>query len=1144
MRFRNLTIDRFGHFTDQSFDFGAAKDRPDFHIIYGPNEAGKTTTMEAALRLFYGFPHRDGYAFKHQRNNLKVSGLLEIEGQQRRFLRLPKRSGSLVDEAGIALPETALAAHLAGLSEEDYRKLLCLDDDTIERGGEEIAQARGDIGRLLFSAAAGVADLSTVLENVREEADTIWRKRATKTRVAELKRDLMQVEKGIRALDVSANAWRGLKKALADAKVAEEEVRTARNSLHSAAAKVTAKHRAVPLIAEFDELAEKVAPFAAYPDRLEFDPEDLVGMVAEVSQVNADILRLTEEIETKTSARQGIARAPQLLALPDKLETLEELRARHMTAELDLERRRGQMRDAEAAMAHAARDLEVSQDTDPRHLVLSPAQIAGLESAREELHRAIGRRKVELEEIADLTERRDRAQATVESAELNTPDQQGVSDILAGHSADRLAPAFAKAQQAIDALQADEHLALHNLAAGDVVFCELPNCPTSVIKAQEWANNHAELTQKIGNAKHSLTQHLEDVAARRAQADHVASSGLVVSDAQASALKAERDNLWLEHKARLVSETAKPFENAMQTLDTALFSRVEHARDLGQLRQIEQAQAEAQARADQVKNQLDALSGEKAALEEKVNEAAAAVGLHLPQLPLEWLDWVQRHGVAAEASRKLAQARETYRPEIERAKRLFEALQPHLRLESPDFDSVLAAARASSEAEREEKITISKACDALNGLQDDLTRREKKLETAQDNVDQAEKAWCGMVTDTLGNAVSENTLRASIEPLRILREQETERSKAAQRVAMMEADQENFAHQVEAIARANELPLADTAIATFADLSVRSAAAQSAEHQSEELATQIKAAEESLAENNRWMEETAGKIKALGQIFPEGTPVATLDELRVATVKAEQVIVDRIKMAKLERAICSELGVGALVAARTMLDGATLTALEAEAETIKSDLAETEKALTKATEERVTAKQALAQVTGSTEIALLTERKATLELELEEAALKYLELSLGYNLADEALRRYRDNHRSGMMTATERCFATLTQGAYARLATQPEGSAEVLLAVDREGAFKRVSEMSKGTRFQLYLALRAAAHEQLVAQGTCLPFFCDDIFETFDEERTSAACRVMEQIGRSGQAIYLTHHRHVVEIARQVCDTAPLVHEI
>ena len=36
----------------------------------------------------------------------------------------------------------------------------------------------------------------------------------------------------------------------------------------------------------------------------------------------------------------------------------------------------------------------------------------------------------------------------------------------------------------------------------------------------------------------------------------------------------------------------------------------------------------------------------------------------------------------------------------------------------------------------------------------------------------------------------------------------------------------------------------------------------------------------------------------------------------------------------------------------------------------------------------------------------------------------------------------------------------------------------------------------------------------------------------------------MERIGRSGQAIYLTHHRHVVEIAKEVCDAQPTIHEL
>lgn len=228
MRLQRLSLDRFGHFTDRHFDFGSASDGHDFHIIYGPNEAGKTTTMEAVLRLFYGFPLREGYAFKHPRNNLQVSARLDIDGVLRDFTRLPTRSGSLVDATGTPLPEAALSAHLAGLSEEDYRRLLCLDDETIERGGEEIANAEGDIGRLLFSAAAGVADLSTVLDHVRERADALWKKRGRTTRMAELKRALADVEKEIKDRDVTASAWKALKRDLGKAQEAEREAQIGR----------------------------------------------------------------------------------------------------------------------------------------------------------------------------------------------------------------------------------------------------------------------------------------------------------------------------------------------------------------------------------------------------------------------------------------------------------------------------------------------------------------------------------------------------------------------------------------------------------------------------------------------------------------------------------------------------------------------------------------------------------------------------------------------------------------------------------------------------------------------------------------------------------------------------------------------------
>ena len=1204
MRLRSLSLDRFGHFTDRKFDFGETGDAPDFHIIYGPNESGKTTTMEACLRLFYGFPLREGYAFRHQRNTLQVSGELEVGGRLRRFTRLPVRSGSLVDETGKALPETALSAHLAGWGEEDYRTLLCLDDDTIERGGEEIAQARGEIGRLLFSAAAGVADLSAVLEGVQEDAAAIWRKRASKTRVAGLKRDLAQTERDIRESDVSAGAWRGLKKALADARDAESEAREARNALHEKSAAVSSRRRGVPLLAEVDGLEARIGPFSAFPEQLDFDPESLVGLLAEEGQARADIQRLTGDINVWTTVRDGIERVPELVALSGKLDALDDLRARDVTAGLDLARRRREVQEAEAAMASAMRDLGAGDGVNPRDLVLSPAQIAALESARENLRTAREAAAAEAREVADLTVRGDRAREDHDNVVSQGPEGQGIGDILGRHDVDRLAPAFARARQAIDEAEAAERLAREALTVGGVRFETRdvrdisdrvgPDCPASEIKAQAWLDSQADLVRKIDETESTLAQHREDVAVRRSQADQLKAGGTLVPDDEVEVLEGERDRLWQAHRLALddegadgsgaehvgqdaaagetsarPGETADAFEAAMQTLDAAMRSRVAHARDLGQLRQTEQARAEAQARADQAETRLMALRVEQVALQSEVNEAASSVGLPVPQSSAQWLGWVCRHATAAEAAQKLESLRKEHQPELDRAQRLLDALHPHLNLENPNFDSALAAARDLAEAERETIFAATRARETLDVLEGELARRKERQEAAREAAEQAEAAWCGMVSGCLGDAVAHETLFVSLEPLRTLRAYEEKRADMAQRVTTMEADQAQFAREVAALVEcigheAHDMLLGseplgpgslggespedattgDTAAATFAMLRERSDAARDAQAQAAELAARIEDAGNAVSERQVRLDEIGQQVEAMGRIFPDGTPVGSLDDLRSAAVQAQQVIADRNEKGRKERAILSDLGVDDMGQAREMLKDTTSAGLEAEAETIEADLKVAETQLTRATEVRVNADRALSAVTGDAGIAALTERKATLELELEEAVLEHLELSLGHRLADEAIRRYRDTHRSDMMAATERCFATLTQGAYARLTTQPDGADEILLAIDGEGTAKRVAELSKGTRFQLYLALRAAAHAQLVEQGVCLPFFCDDIFETFDEDRTSAACRVMEDIGRKGQAIYFTHHRHVVDIARQVCDTDPVVHEL
>lgn len=1152
MRIQRLSLDRFGQFTDRHFDFGSRGDRPDFHIIYGPNEAGKTTTMEAALRLFYGFPMRDGYAFKHQRPNLQVSATLDIDGQSRDVTRLPKRSGSLVDANGTALPEAALSGALAGLSEGDYRQLLCLDDDTIERGGEEIAQARGDIGRLLFSAAAGVADLSAVLDGVRDQASGIWKKRSSKTRIAELKREFSDVEKEIREGDVSANTWRSLKKALSDAQVSENAARTSRDALLKTAAKIASQKRTIPMLVEINNLDARIAPFSDYPIRLDFDPERLVELRSDETTASGDVIRLTTEIAELTTAHDAILLDPKQVDSAEQLDALDDLRARDRTADMDLVRRQDQELAAETAMGLAARDLGISPGIDPKTLVLSPADIAQLENARDVLRKAASTTETEGREIAELTDCQTDAQENLEAALTDITSDAQIGEILERFDVDRLAPAVSAANQALDAARGAARVALKALSIGgaltDETFDNLPTCPTSLIQAQDWVDDIANLRQKIASIEDTKAQHLTDQAARTAQGETLTANGSLVADATTDELQNERDQLWYAHTAALTTETAKPFVTAMQALDVAMQSRVTHARDLGQLRQVEQAQAEAQARAKQADIRLTALQGDLATLEDTVNAAASKVHGSRSLNSAEWFDWVERHASARVASEALSIAQETHQPVLDRAQKFLDVVTPLLQLDAPDFDSAIFSARKIADDERQKASQVSKFRDILEQAKQSLSRRQVKYTTVQRAEVQAKEVWQNLLVTLLEDAVTSDTLMASLEPLRNLREQEEKRVTAKRRVDTMQADQQQFIEKISALASlhgvANSEESGATSSAIFATLRDLSDAAKIAHEKSLGLTKSIELAQENLTENKAKLSRIARDVEIIGALFPSATPVDNIDALRRATTQAQQTIEDRKNAAKLERAILSELGVSDITTAREALSEVTIAALEAAAVSTNSDLVTAESGLTTSTETRVVAEQELTQVTGDAGIATLTERKITLELQLEEAALEHLELSLGHRLASDAIRRYRDSHRSGMLTSTERCFATLTRGAYPQLTTLADGADEILLAVDQNGVTKRAADMSKGTRFQLYLALRAAAHEQLVAQGTCLPFFCDDIFETFDEGRTSAACRVMEEIGRKGQAIYLTHHRHVVDIAMKVCDTRPILHEI
>lgn len=1144
MRIRRLDLDFFGHFAGKGFDFGPAGGATDFHIIHGPNEAGKTTTKEAFLRLLYGFPNREPYDFQHQRKNLRVSATLEIDGAPHAFTRMPTKAPSLVDASGTAVPENALSAHLGGLSLDDYRNLLCLDDETIERGGEDIANAKGDIGRLLFSAAAGIADLNAVLDQVRNEAAALYRPRASKTRMAELKRELAEIDRRIREDDVSASAWKKLKQALAQASDEEKAARAARDGLRREAESVAAMRQALPWLATIDELETAIAPLAGYPAGIKGRDAELFALSDEQARVSETASRLETALAALDETLASIDIDTPSLHLAGDLAELDTLRSRYTAAAEDLDRRRSILRDILHDMRHAARDLGADEAVDPLGLVRSPAEIVELEQAREAVRQAERDRDGETREVEDLEARLRKALADAADVKAAPPPGQGVAALLARFDAERLAPAEATARQAIRAAEEQARDSLDALALGGRTFATLPPCTMPREDSQSLADRYFELEGAIAAQAERIAEHREAADLRASEIARLTAAGALIGDSEANALLKDRDARWSAHREALSPETADRFEAAMLRVDDMAARRLARTRDLAELRLAEGAASDARIQAEKGEARLEALQAELTAIREQVAAVAEAAGLDAATSPAAFFPWVDRHGVAVEAHRRLERTCEQHGPMLEKAEALAAALRPLLDLADPTFGACLETARQLARAEREHAEAVKAADERARTLQRDLGERKMTRERRAAEAEASRHAWTGLVERLFGGAVAPATLERSLEPLRNLREHETRRVATGRQVSSMEEDQRQFIDRVGALAGRFGMPADENPLETFDRLRERAEAAQrDAARRADALRRQ--------AEDSAALEEARQRLAGIGRqaselaaLFPEEVPTATLADLHEAMATARKAEDLRQRRESLTRQLLDALSAADLDAARLALSGASMPELTARAAILQSDMEDIERRLTAAIETRTSAERDLAAVTGDDGIARLVEKKTTLELEIEETALQYLELTLGLRLADQAIRRYRDAHRSQMMATTETAFTTLTNGAYTQLRSQPDGSSEILLVIDAGGTAKRVEDLSKGTRFQLYLALRAAAYEQLAAQGTSLPFFCDDIFETFDEERTRSACRIMERIGQTGQAIYLTHHRHVVEIAREVCEGSVRIHEI
>jgi uncharacterized protein YhaN len=135
-------------------------------------------------------------------------------------------------------------------------------------------------------------------------------------------------------------------------------------------------------------------------------------------------------------------------------------------------------------------------------------------------------------------------------------------------------------------------------------------------------------------------------------------------------------------------------------------------------------------------------------------------------------------------------------------------------------------------------------------------------------------------------------------------------------------------------------------------------------------------------------------------------------------------------------------------------------------------------------------------------------------------------------LLEETRASFARDHQPAVLREASRWLARLTEGRYVSITTSID---EARLEVhDSDGMLWSPDRLSRGTREQVFLALRLALVRDLERHGVHLPVVIDDALVNFDDARALAAARVLvEFVGDEPgerQMLVLTCHAHVARI--------------
>ncbi|MEX1377993.1 MAG: AAA family ATPase [Eubacteriales bacterium] len=153
------------------------------------------------------------------------------------------------------------------------------------------------------------------------------------------------------------------------------------------------------------------------------------------------------------------------------------------------------------------------------------------------------------------------------------------------------------------------------------------------------------------------------------------------------------------------------------------------------------------------------------------------------------------------------------------------------------------------------------------------------------------------------------------------------------------------------------------------------------------------------------------------------------------------------------------------------------------------------------------------------------------------------EYVLCYGIIQKARDRFVSECSPIFLEKAGEYLAMITDGKYSQIRLNDKGTS--IMVMDGEFRVYDFDEidatMSRGTKEQIYFALRLAMLERFDPEGEKLPIVLDEALVNWDVERFSKLMKIVEEISRERQVFMFTCHDYIVDIVSNVNENTAVI---